>query len=107
MAYDTYDFPDHEKGDTFEGVTFIMLINGVALDLTGAVIQAKFWKNGNAYTLSTTTGELTITDPAAGTFTFDKQIINFDAGNYCYEMMFTLASGDVKTYIKGTWKITR
>jgi len=107
MAYDTYNFPDHEKGDTYEGTTFTILVNAVALDLTGSVIEVKFWKNGNKYTLSTTSGEITLTDPGNGVFKFNEQVISFDAGTYCHEFKFTLASGKVKTYIKGTWKITR
>ena len=107
MPYDTYNFPDHEKDDTYEGTTFTVLVNDVALDLTDAVIQAKFWKNAFTYTFSIATGELTLVDAANGVFTLDEQIITFNSGTYCHEFTFWLSSGDVKTYIKGTWKITR
>ena len=107
MAYDTYDFPDHEKGDTYEGSTFTVLVNGVALDLTDATISVKLWGGSDTYTLTTTDGELTITDAANGVFTVDEQVINFNARTYCHEFTFTLSTGAVKTYIKGTWKITR
>ena len=104
---DTYDFPDHESGDTFEGVTFTVLVNGVALNLTSATIVGTFNANGKKYTASTTNGELTITNAAGGIFTFDKQIVSYCPATYSYEMVFTLSDGSVKTYIDGTWKITR
>jgi len=104
---DTYDFPDHESGDTFEGVTFTVLVNGVALDLTDATIVCTLSANGKVYTPSTTGGELTITNDAGGIFTFDKQIISYCPATYSHEFKFTLNTGDVKTYIDGTWKITR
>ena len=107
MAYDTYNFPDHESGDTFEGVTFTVLVNAVALDLTAATVVFTFSKNGATYTASTTNGMVSLTDPANGVFKFDEQTISYVQGTYCYDVIITLASGEVKTYIKGTWKITR
>ena len=104
---DTYDFPDHESGDTFEGVTFTVTVNDAVLNLTDATIVATFSANGKTYTPSTTGGELTITNAVAWIFTFDKQVISYCPATYSYEMVFTLSTGDVKTYIEGTWKITR
>ena len=74
----------------------------ISLDLTGATIVFTFTKNGASYTASTTNGMVTLTDPANGVFKFNEQIISYVEGTYCYDTIITLASGEVKTYIKGT-----
>ena len=107
MAAETYDFPDHESGDTFGGVTFTILVNAVALNLTGAVIVGTFKAGGKTYTASTTNGALTITNAAGGIFTYDEQVVSYSPATYSYEIVFTLSTGAIKTYIQGTWKILR
>lgn len=108
----TYTIPAHESGDTFEGITFTVEVNGVALDLLGATILATFILQTNKRIIHTLNsgagGGLTIVDssPASGIFYLDKQIINWRSGVYDYEIKFTLADGTVKTYIVGTWEIT-
>ena len=97
-----YDFPTHEKGDTFNGVQFELMINGVEKDLTDVIINMTV----NKKVFSTVTGELLITDALLGKFQFKKQIVTMPPKNYNYEIVFIFPNGDVKTYIEGTWKIT-
>lgn len=105
-----YDFKNHKKGDTFEGVAFTVTKNGSALDLTGASIRMQLREKSETGTLGATYTDgdgITITDPTNGVFTFDKQIIDIRAQKYYYDIEITLASGDVKSYIYGTWTITQ
>ena len=108
----TYDILTHEKGDTFEGVTFTVEVNGSILDLIGATIVATFILQTNCAIQHTLTSEvgggITIADtsPSSGVFYIDQQIIDWRAGVYNYEIKFTLADGRVKTYLEGTWEIT-
>lgn len=106
----TYDFPDHIKGDTFEGVQFTVTVNSVALDLTGATIKMQVRKSPTSAvidTYTTTGGHLTITNAAGGIFTFDEQIISLASAKYYYDIQITLADATVKTYISGYWTITQ
>ena len=100
-----YDFSDHVRGDTYNGATFTVTVNSVALDLTGASISATFKKDNFTYTLSTGNG-LTISDAAGGEFQVDEQVINWREGKYRYDITFTLSDGSIKSYIYGTWNIT-
>lgn len=112
---ETYDFPDHKKGDTFLGIQFEVLINSVAVNLTGATIKALFkgQYGYNSYRLSTVAttpsepvdGSITITNPTAGIFTVDNQVINWFADTYDYDMQITLSSGEVYTFFEGTFTI--
>ncbi len=103
--YSTYNFPDHKKGDTFLGTEFTLTDgNGAAISLVGATIEL-LTSSPVEQTLSTETGELTITDGAAGKFTVDEQVIDWKSGNYEYEIIFTFASGRKRTYIVGRWLI--
>lgn len=94
----TYNFPDHERGDTFKGVGFELLVNGVAKSLLGATIVMTI--AGKEY--STTNGGLVITDAAAGKFDFKEQIVSMSCKTHSYEIVFYFADGSVKTYIEGT-----
>jgi hypothetical protein len=114
MASDKYNFPDHENGNTFDGLNFEVLIGGVAKSLVGASIVMTC----DSMVFSTTGGHLVINDGAAGKFQFAKQIVTFpqvrsaypayivQSNTYNYEITITYSDGDVKTYIEGTWTIT-
>lgn len=112
---ETYDFPDHKKGDTFLGIQFEVLINSAAVDLTGAVIKGRFkgQYGYNTYLLSTEAstvpepvdGSITVTDATAGIFTVDNQVIDWFADTYDYDMQITLSSGEVYTFFEGTFTI--
>ena len=104
---ETYNITDHIKGDTWAGLQITIQVNSAPLDLTSAVIKAEFKHKtcSKKYELSTTNGDITITNAAGGVFQFDPAVINWAAGQYTYDIEFTLGSGDVKTYIGGTWTI--
>ena len=100
-SYGTYDFPDHERGTTFNGVQFQLIINGIAKPLTGAVINMQI--AGRVF--STSSGELVFSDAVNGKFQFKKQVVTLSPKTHDYEMEFIFSDGDIKVYQKGTWKI--
>ena len=106
----TYKFPDHIKGDTFKGTSFTVLVNTVALDLTGASIKMSLKRNNKPETVvektfSTEDSSIVITTPLLGKFEIVKQIVDIPAFNYVYDIQITTQGGDVLTYISGTWLI--
>lgn len=103
----TYNFPDHKKGDTFNGVQFTVLVNNVAFNIVNAEIKLKLRKTAQANpvkTMAVGTG-ITITNGASGVFKVDEQIIDIEAATYLYDIQIKTVGGVVKTYISGTWKI--
>lgn len=101
----------HTKGDTFNEVAFEVKKNGTAIDLTGATIKMQLRKQYEdvSAVLSLTSvanAGLTITNATSGLFKINAQIINIEVFNYVYDIQFTLASGEVKTYVKGGFNIT-
>jgi hypothetical protein len=103
--YSTYTFPNHKSGDTFLGTQFTLKDeHTTAINIAGATIEL-ITSSPSVKTLSTTTGELTITNGAGGVFTIDEQIIDWEPGNYEYEIIFTFSSGRKRTYIVGFWEI--
>ena len=104
-----YNFPDHINHDTFEGVSFTVLVNNIALNLTGASIRMMLRSQKLAdtavLTLSTVDESIVITNAAAGIFQVKKQIITATPATYFYDIEITLSDGTVKTYVEGTWKI--
>lgn len=100
----------HIKGDTFEAVNFQMLVNSVALNLTGCTLRMQLRKEyGGVIFLSLTSvasAGITITNPSSGIFSINRQIINLDAFNYIYDIELIKADGTVKTYISGNFVIT-
>ena len=101
----------HIKGDTFDEVAFSIKINNIALDLTGATIKMQLKKNSNSPAslslTSVSSAGITITSPTAGLFKINEQIIDIEVFNYAYDIQLTLASGVVKTYVSGTFNITK
>jgi hypothetical protein len=96
-----YNFPDHKSGDTFGGVQFELLVNGSAKSLVGAIINMTV----AGETLSSSTGEIVISDAAGGKFNVKSQIIDFTPDNYAYEIVIIFSDGSIKTYIDGWWRI--
>ena len=100
----------HIKGDSFEAVNFQMLVNTVALNLTGCTLRMQIRKEyGGIVYLSLTSiasAGITITTAASGLFRINKQIINIDAANYIYDIELIKADGTIKTYISGNFSIT-
>lgn len=106
----SYNFPNHKKGDTFNGIQFTINVNGSPLNLTGASIamDLRLTPTGaSVERFSTAVGEgITISTPkTAGIFTLDTQIIDIAAGDYYYDIQITLANSTIKTYIGGRWII--
>ena len=106
-----YNFKDHKKGDTFPGVSFKISVNGLPLNLTGASIKMQLREltpTGAVGATFTDLAGITIdATPTSGIFVFDKQVIDIPAVLYYFDIQITLASGDIKTYIEGTWNITQ
>lgn len=102
---ETYNFPDHIKNDTFDGISFTVNVNGSPLNLTGASILASFKKNFDTTKTLASPDDITITVPTSGQFTIDQKVIDWPAGTYNYDIAMTLNTGVIKTYIKGTWTI--
>lgn len=100
----------HIKGDSFEAVNFQMLVNSVALNLTGCTLRMQLRKEyGGIVYLSLTSvasAGITITNAATGLFRINKQIINIDAVNYLYDIELIKSDGTVKTYISGNFYVT-
>lgn len=99
----TYNFPNHQSGDTFLGVNFALLDgDNQPISIESAKIEFAFAKGSK---LSTVTGGVEITNAAGGLFRIKEQIINWQPRNYQYEMKITFASGRIKTYMTGAWLI--
>ncbi len=119
----------HIKGDTFEAVNFQMIVNSVALNLSGCALRMQLRKEyggviylylNSIYTSDTSlikadssipidlysSGGITITNPTSGLFRINRQIINIDSGNYIYDIELDKPDGTVKTYISGNFLIT-
>lgn len=101
----------HKRGDTFLGISEIeVLINGLALDLTGASVLMQLKKVAGSDTVakefSTDNALITITDATAGKIAIESCIIDILPFNYVYDIEVTLASGRVLTVLEGTWEIT-
>lgn len=103
---------DHDivvyNNDTFNGEIFTITVNKVALDLTGSSIRLQVRKTRDdspVINLSLGSG-LSLTDAPNGKFRIDNQIFSVTTPDvYEYDIEITLASGEVKTYIIGCFKI--
>lgn len=98
------------KGATWAGSVVTVNVNAAALDLTGASVVMEIRSavsNQIALTLSTTGGEITLTDAANGEFTIGSQTITLPEGEYRYATTITLSGGDIKRYIKGDFIVRR
>lgn len=105
----SYDFPCHTTGDTFDGVQFTCTLNSAPINLTGALIVMNIYikTKPNILTLaSSINGGITILAAVNGVFQIDPQIINIPANKYDYEIKINFADATVKTYIEGTWTIS-
>ena len=97
------------KGDTFEQVTFELLLNDVPYSLDDAIIRMQLRKEyGGIPFLSLTSvanAGITITNANDGLFKINKQIINIEPFNYLYDIEIEFGNGTVKTYISGNFLI--
>lgn len=99
----------HKRGDTFNEVPFEMLLNGVAIDLTDALIRMQLRKEcGGIPVLSLTSvsdNGITITDAVNGKFKINEQIIDINPFLYQYDIEIKFLDGVVKTWVSGTFNI--
>ena len=96
----TYNFRDHEKGDTLNEVEFQLIINTIPVNITGVVIKSVFSIGNQSNVMSIGSG-MAFTDPVLGKFKINRQIINWERGSWIFEISFTFLDGTVKTYLKG------
>ena len=97
------------KGDTFDEVSFELLLNSDPYSLEDAVIRMQLRKEyGGIPFLSLTSvanAGITITDDVNGLFKINEQIIDICAFNYLYDIEIEFGDGSVKTYISGNFLI--
>jgi hypothetical protein len=97
------------RGDTFNEYPFEILIDNVALNLTGAVIKMDIKKDAcslPALTLtSVASAGITITNAVNGEFKINEQIISIPEGNYQYDIQITLADNTVNTWVGGLFQV--
>ena len=106
----TYILSDHHKGDTWNGVQFTILSNGVAVDLTSSTARVMFRRGSKKGTVvkSLTVGSgITLTDATNGVLTLDSFTLDWEADTYFYDVEITLSSGVIRTYVVGTIKINQ
>lgn len=97
------------KGDTFDEVSFELLLNSNPYSLVDAVIRMQLRKEyGGIVFLSLTSvanAGITITNAANGLFKINEQIIDICAFNYIYDIEIEFGDGTVRTYISGNFLI--
>lgn len=97
------------KGDTFNEVTFELLLNDSPYSLENAIIRMQLRKEyGGIPVLSLTSIEdtgITITNAELGHFKINEQVIDICAYNYLYDIEIQFGDGTVKTYISGNFLI--
>lgn len=86
--------------------TFALLADTTPIDLTGCTIVVQVRTSADAptaaLTLSTTEGTISIGGVDYNQITLNK-VVNIAAGSYVYDMNVHFPSGEVKTYIWGTF----
>jgi hypothetical protein len=103
----TQDLATLYTGDTYLGADFSLTTEedpDQPLDLSEALIELV---TGTAYKLSTLDDTIRITDAPGGLFIIPEQIISWPPATYNFKIKITFASGRVRTYVVGTWKILR
>lgn len=93
--YTTYNFQDHESGDTFNGKTFTFTSHP-----SGTLSTVQFITNSGR------TLDITIVSSANWVFKIETQVIAWETRVHEYRIVTTSSTGVVKSYIRGNWKIT-
>lgn len=97
------------KGDTFEAVSFELLLNNLPYSLVDAIVRMQLRKEyGGIPALSLTSvasAGITITNAASGLFKINEQIIDICPFNYIYDIEIEFGDGTVKTYVSGNFLI--
>ena len=93
------------RNDTWAQV-FAILANNVAVNLTGCTITIQIRKTATAssidLTLSTADSTITIGGASSNQITLNKKV-TIAAGSYLYDMNVLFPSGEVKTYVWGSF----
>jgi hypothetical protein len=93
------------RNDTWAQV-FSITANSVAVNLTGSTITIQVRKTASAstidLTLSTADSSILIGGASSNQITLNKQV-TIAAGSYLYDMNVAFPSGEVKTYVWGTF----
>lgn len=111
MIAKRYNFKPHIAGDTFNGLSFTVTLTSGAvtapIDLTDVDIKVVFKKQGISTVVSTLEigSGITLDDAVNGEFSIDAFTVFTTPYTYEYDMQFTYASGVVKTYLKGFFKV--
>lgn len=102
----------HTSGDTWRGLSLTINLNGVPMNLTGAVIRMQLrplpasttmlyeWRSDGA------DPQIDITDALAGTVSIRKRIIS-GVGMWAFDIQVTDGLGDVRTVVAGTLPMTQ
>ncbi len=98
----TYDIAARQ-GDTWDGASFTIRVNGVLKNLTGAVVVMLV--SDNHGTLLSLEPIVTITNAVDGVFQVDPQILPLKRGVYSHTIRITFLDGSVKTWIFGRTRI--
>lgn len=105
----TYNFPDHTRGDTLTARQFQVNINEAPLDLNGAVIKIQFRQNSKRGNLvkSCTVGQgITVADADGGVFVLDQFDLDWPEGTYFFDCEIT-KTGLKRTYFGGTIRLNQ
>lgn len=94
------------KGDTLKSISFEILTgpttNQTPIDLTGAIIRIDFINSKLSnihYLLSSSTGDITITDAVNGLFKINSiNRLNWKSGTYIGDLEFTYSDTTRTTY---------
>lgn len=93
------------RNDTWSQ-TFAIFANDVAVNLTGSTITIQVRKTASAtsidLSLSTADTSITIGGVSNNQITLNKKV-TIAAGSYLYDMNVAFPSGEVKTYVWGTF----
>ncbi len=107
-----YDFPDHYKGDYWEGVPSIILKrNDVPVDLTNAIVRMQFKLRATAepvLELSTTNGGIVIISAAGGEISIIGRNLDIFAQTYHYDLQYiipSIATDYTQTVLAGKLKV--
>ena len=96
------------KGDTSNLVRFTL---SPVTDITGATIRSQFRRGGktNAVEVDLSIGSgITVEDAVNGIFVIDEITpLDWEIGNYNYDVQITFASGIIKTYVEGVMAVVQ
>ena len=106
-------FPNHKRGDTFNGKTIIVYdgtgVSKTPKDLTGVTVLMQFRPLGLrsvAFEFKSSDGTITIPAPLNGKILMMPRIINVKPIDYNFDVQLTFPGGKILTIFSSTWKIT-